>query len=126
MSTFALRASDTAGRMAEHFGAPLILRKVTAAGYDDATRRNANTTVDYSLGYGRLQAQVITDEVGNLVQTDKKEIVIPADQLPSGVVPNKDYLLLLGGQQYTILDLAPEGAGIPYEYKATVMGTAPS
>ena len=121
MSSFALRAVDTAGRMAEHFGAPLVLRKVTAAGYNDATRRNASTTTDYPLGYGRLQNQVLTDAAGNLVQTDKKEIVIPADQLPAGIAPTKDDLLVLGGQQYVILDLKPEGAGITYEFKATVL-----
>jgi len=118
--SFQQRMAATAGRLAQAQGGQVTLRKVTAGAYNATTRRNATTTTDHDLGWCRLQAQVVSDALGNLVQTDKKEIVVPADQLPAGIVPLKSDLAVLNGQQYEVLSVGFEGFP-PYEYKLAVL-----
>lgn len=120
MSAFTSRAAETVERLAEAYGGPVTLRRVTLGAYDDATRRQATGHTDYPLGFGRLQAQVLADAQGNLVQTDKSEVVVPSGQLPAGVVPLTSDLVVLSGQQYEILAIRRDGFPA-YKYRLEVM-----
>lgn len=110
------RAKQTGARLAENFGAEIILLHVTEGAYNPATRTRATTTTPYT-----VQATVTTraehDAAGRLVKSDKRTVLIPASGLPAGVKVTKSDRIQLGDDVFAILDLqvqSPAGTVISY------------
>ncbi len=103
------------------FGGPVILRKVAQGTYDTATRTKPSpTTTDYP-ALGRLEDQLVEDESGRMVQSDKKKLVLLADSLPAGIVPEKTDFVIVNGTQYTILKYTIDAAqNNPFAYPLEV------
>jgi hypothetical protein len=103
------------------FGGPVTLRKVTQGPYNATTRiQPPPTTTDYP-ALGRLEDQVVEDESGRMVQTDKKKLVLLAQSLPPGIVPAKTDFAIVAGVQYTILKINVDAAqNSPFAYPLEV------
>ncbi len=119
--------SSLAVRAIRRLGSPITLIKVTEGGYDSATRQQSTAKTSYSTAasggplMGKLQNQVVKDEAGRLVQTEKQEVGIAAAELPAGVLPAKSDQVEIGGQVYEVLAIHPDNAqGEVYRYRLEV------
>jgi hypothetical protein len=119
--------SSLAVRTIRRLGSPITLIKVSEGSYDSVTRQQSTAKTSYSTAasgaplMGQLQNQIVKDETGRLVQTDKREVGIAAADLPSGVIPAKSDQVEINGQIYEVLAIRPDSAqGEVYRYRLEV------
>lgn len=96
------RAAATARRLITNFGRTVTLR-YTTAGSGPAYNPGAGTPVDETVVAANVQRSVV-NRSDNVVQVGDRIYLIEA---PDGGIPGTEDILIDGGTEYRIVDVAP-------------------